>query len=62
MVANQPNADASGTPTEGEFILIGRQAIHTPSASGYLYGFANDAWKFYGNNRGKVSLTIKRVK
>jgi hypothetical protein len=43
-------------------IAIGRQAIHTPSASGYLYGFANDAWKFYGNNRGKVSLTIKRVK
>ena len=62
MIANQPNADASGTPTEGEVIAIGRQAIHTPEASGYLYGFANDAWKFYGNNRGKVSLTIKRVK
>lgn len=62
MIANQPNADASGTPPKWEEILIGRQAIHTPTASGYLYGFANDAWKFYGNNRGKVSLTIKRVR
>ena len=61
MIANQPNGDASGTPTEGEFVLIGKQAIHTPKQSGYLYCFANDAWKFYGNNRGKVSLTVRRA-
>lgn len=30
MVANQANADASGTPTEGELILLGSKAHHTP--------------------------------
>ena len=50
----------NGTPTEGEYILIGDSAIHTPEKSGCLYCFANDAWKFYGNNRGKVSLVVKR--
>lgn len=60
MVANQANADASGTPTEGELILLGSKAHHTPKTGGYLYAFANDAWKFYDNNRGAVSLTITR--
>ncbi len=62
MIANPPNADGSGTPTEGQYIVIGRDAIDTAEGPGYLYCFANDAWKFYGNNRGKVTLTIKRVK
>jgi hypothetical protein len=30
-------------------------------ADGYLYAYANDAWSFYSNNRGRVSLTIERV-
>lgn len=29
--------------------------------SGYLYAFANDAWGFYDNNLGKVTLTVRRV-
>jgi hypothetical protein len=29
--------------------------------SGYLYAFANDAWGFYGNNRGSVQLTVTRM-
>ena len=30
--------------------------------SGQFYAFANDAWKFYGNNKGSVRLKITRVK
>jgi len=26
----------------------------------FLYGFANDAWHFYDNNRGSVRLTVRR--
>ncbi|MBC6441315.1 MAG: DUF2235 domain-containing protein [Rhodospirillales bacterium] len=29
--------------------------------AGYLYCFANDAWHFYGNNRGKVTLKVTRT-
>lgn len=61
MVANQENADGSGTPPEGEIIRIGNGCQFTPHRSGYLYCFANDAWKFYGNNRGSVQLTVSRM-
>lgn len=60
MVANQAGADGSGTPPEGEIIKIGDGCRFTPRRSGYLYCFANDAWKFYGNNRGSVRLTVSR--
>lgn len=62
MIANQANADGSGTPLAGECILIGKGTRYTPQASGYLYCFANDAWKFYDNNRGKVTLTVRRLR
>lgn len=61
MIANQPNSDGSGTPDCGELIVIGDKASHVPRRSGYLYCFANDAWKFYGNNRGSVELSVRRV-
>ncbi|MBB4189292.1 hypothetical protein GGE07_005974 [Sinorhizobium terangae] len=32
----------------------------TPSSSGYLFAFANDAWQTYDNNRGSVKSTIAR--
>lgn len=60
MIANQAGADGSGTPPEGEIIKIGDGSRFTPRRSGYLYCFANDAWKFYGNNRGSVRLTVSR--
>jgi len=60
MVANQAGADGSGTPPEGEIVKIGASCRFTPSRSGYLFCFANDAWKFYGNNRGSVRLTVSR--
>ncbi|MBY6006681.1 DUF2235 domain-containing protein [Salipiger bermudensis] len=39
---------------------IGSSATRTPTKGGYLYCFANDIWYRYGNNKGKVRLTIKR--
>jgi len=60
MVANQEDADGSGTPPSGEYFEIGSLARFKPKRSGYLYCFANDAWGFYDNNRGSVRLTITR--
>ena len=62
FVAPLAAADGSGTPLAGECILIGKGIRYTPQASGYLYCFANDAWKFYDNNRGKVTLTVRRLR
>lgn len=66
MVANQADADGSGTPPLGQMLPIGAAFPRdgkpfSPEHSGYLYCFANDAWSFYGNNRGSVSLTVTRV-
>jgi hypothetical protein len=61
MIANQPNMDGSGTAIEGETFLIGKACSYTPQRSGYLYCYANDAWKFYGNNRGHVTLSVTRA-
>ncbi len=60
MIANQPNMDASGTAVDGETFVIGEHCTFQPERSGYLYCYANDAWKFYGNNRGQVTLTVSR--
>jgi len=61
MVANQPDADGSGTPPSGEYFTIGSHRTFSPQKSGYLYCFANDAWRLYDNNRGSVYLTIERI-
>ncbi|WP_291985898.1 DUF2235 domain-containing protein [Candidatus Accumulibacter sp. ACC007] len=58
MIANQPNMDGSGTAIEGESFVIGEQCTFKPLRPGYLYCYANDAWKFYGNNRGQLSVTV----
>jgi hypothetical protein len=44
-----------------EVFAIGEKAKLTPRGGGYLYCFANDAWHAYENNRGSVSLTVKRL-
>ncbi|NEV64487.1 DUF2235 domain-containing protein [Thiorhodococcus minor] len=62
MVANQADVDGGGTPPSGECFTIGsRREDFSPQRSGYLYCFANDAWRFYENNRGSVYLTITRL-
>ena len=40
--------------------VIGKEASIKPTKSGYLYCFANDAWGYYENNRGFVTLTVSR--
>jgi hypothetical protein len=51
---------------DGEFraherIAIGSGTCCRVTKSGYFYAFANDAWGFYGNNRGGVQLTVTRM-
>ncbi|WP_377298043.1 DUF2235 domain-containing protein [Rhizobium sp. SGZ-381] len=64
LVANGVHVPPAGTkvpdfPTH-EVFLIGNAAQFTPSRSGYLYAFANDAWQAYDNNAGSVRLTVSR--
>jgi hypothetical protein len=62
MAANQADVDGSGTAPLGELLRIGAGVEGLgPSHSGYLYCFANDAWRFYGNNRGSVRRPVTRL-
>ncbi|WP_300366046.1 DUF2235 domain-containing protein [Hydrogenimonas sp.] len=60
-IANGGNPKKDGTPAPHETFKIGKKCKHTPKKSGYFYAYANDAWNFYGNNRGSVRLTITRI-
>ena len=61
-VANGGNPKKDGTPAPHETFKIGsKKKKFTPKKPGYLYAFANDAWNFYGNNRGSVRLTVTRI-
>ena len=57
-IANGGGVDAKGYLEPHESFLIGNGYIYTPRKSGYLYAYANDAWNCYGNNRGRVEMTI----
>lgn len=46
-------------PTHQTFLIGAGPVTVTPEKSGYLYGYPNDAWHFYGNNRGKVWLRVE---
>ena len=61
VIGNGGNPGNDGTPKKHETFLIGEGCTHTPKESGYLYCFANDAWNFYENNKGSVTLNITRV-
>jgi hypothetical protein len=64
VVANgrlQTQQDGSPLPHETLVIGAGLEAWTPRQGSGYLYCFANDAWRFYGNNRGHVRLTVTRT-
>ena len=60
-IANGGNPSLDGTPDPLRQFEIGEQAEIEVSKSGYLYCFANDAWGFYGNNRGYVTLTVTEL-
>ena len=57
---SNPHGDGSPSPHQHLPIGIGplTVAIKKP---GYLFAFANDAWQFYGNNRGSVRLKVRRT-
>jgi uncharacterized protein (DUF2235 family) len=62
VIANGTGTDVDGNPIPHETFLIGDGVpSYRPRESGYLYCFANDAWQTYGNNRGSVRLTVKRL-
>lgn len=60
-VANGGNPGIDGTPDPHATFCIGTGCSSTVAAAGYLYCFANDAWHFYGNNRGSVMLSVQRL-
>jgi len=60
-IANGGNPGIDGTPAPHETFLIGDGRTYEVKNPGYLYCFANDSWHFYDNNRGSVSLKVKRV-
>lgn len=61
VIADGGNPKPDGTPTEHTAFCIGEGKNKKVNQSGYFYCFANDAWNFYGNNRGSVRLTITRT-
>ena len=60
-IANGGHPDKKNKLTPHEIFKIGDGCIKEPGESGYLYCFANDAWHAYDNNRGSVTLTVKRL-
>ncbi|MBS4098057.1 MAG: DUF2235 domain-containing protein [Sulfuricella sp.] len=68
MVANGGNLDDKKVVPHDTFqigtgiTIGGDNGSATLKGSGYLYAFANDAWLFYGNNRGSVRLKVTRTK
>lgn len=60
VVANDAKTVGDG-PKMHERIAIGTGVAHQVCRDGYFYAFANDAWGFYGNNRGTVRLTVTRT-
>lgn len=58
-VANGDGHDAKGHMLPHEHVLIGAECLRwKPSRSGYFFAYANDAWNCYGNNRGRVRLSV----
>jgi hypothetical protein len=53
-------ADRDGTPQVDQKLIIGAGCDAEVERPGYLWAYANDAWGTYGNNDGRVTLTITR--
>ena len=60
-VANGGGAQSDGRLTSHEIIHIGESCEYRVKKSGYLHCYANDAWHFYGNNKGSVWLEVERL-
>jgi hypothetical protein len=55
------DVDENGAQQPYRPFLIAEGCTHTTVEPGYLYTFANDAWGFYDNNKGSVTLTVTRL-
>jgi hypothetical protein len=53
-------ADRDGKPQVDHKMIIGAGGDVDVERSGYLWAYANDAWGTYGNNSGRVTLTVTR--
>ena len=60
-VANADGPPVDGTPAWQKTFFIGTEYTLTVDAPGYFYAYANDAWGFYFNNGGSLTLTVKRT-
>jgi hypothetical protein len=59
-ISNGGGVRDNGKPSPHETFKIGSTCTYKPAQSGYFYAYANDAWNFYENNRGSVTLTVSR--
>ncbi|MCG2593460.1 DUF2235 domain-containing protein [Ramlibacter sp. XY19] len=57
-IANGGGVDERQHLAPHESFAIGKGCDYTPQKSGYFYAYANDAWNYYGNNRGRVNLAV----
>lgn len=53
--------ETDGSAERHEEFQIGMECVYKPQRSGYFYAYANDAFDFYGNNRGYVTLTVHQL-
>jgi uncharacterized protein (DUF2235 family) len=62
---NGVNPSPDGTPYPHQTFLIGKGTVQplviNATEDGYFYAYANDAWGFYDNNRGSVTLVVTRI-
>ena len=61
VIADGGNPGLDGTHDRHETFAIGEGCRKPVGRSGYLYCFANDAWGFYDNNRGFVTVKVRDV-
>ena len=54
-------ADRDGQPQVDQKLIIGAGCDAKVERPGYLWAYANDAWGTYGNNSGRVTLTVMRL-
>jgi uncharacterized protein (DUF2235 family) len=60
-IGNAQSPDHSNDLTYLPTYRIGTSAVIKPEASGYVYFYANDMTGMYGNNRGSVQVTMRRL-
>jgi uncharacterized protein (DUF2235 family) len=54
-------AGRDGKPQVDQKLIIGAGCDADIERPGYLWAYANDAWGTYGNNSGRVTLTVTRL-